>query len=284
MGAYALAGHATGSVELATVTRAELYSQARQLGVPGRSRMNKEELARAVRERGPHAVQARVLHRRSPLWATTPVFRALAWKSFRMIPPLATVMVSAAIGATTPMLLVDSSRQLGDVMRADVPAAYVQPAYAQPGPLAEAATASVHDAAASSRRAAPTIVLADASGNSTMGSASQPADKGTGTPPRDSGPAPSQPGAGDGDGPGGGSDDPGGGGDPGAGNGPGDAGGPVDGTGSDDPGEGDAEEGGKGKDNGKGVGNGKGKDGDKGNDKDKVEDDHEGKQKEKGEG
>jgi hypothetical protein len=188
-----------------------------------------------------------------------------------MIPPLAGVMVSAAIGASTPMLLVDSPRQLGGQMRADVPAAYAQPAFAQPRPLAEAASASVHDGAASLRRAAQTIVLADASGDSTMGSASQPADSGTGTPPRDSGPAPSQPEAGDGDG----SDDPGGGRDPGAGNGPGDEGGPPNPTGSDDRREGGNGKG-VGNGNGKGVGNGngKGKDGERGNGNNMVEDDH----------
>jgi hypothetical protein len=279
MGAYSLVARGTGSIELSTVTRAELYSRARQLGVPGRSRMNKEELARAVRQRGRQAVQVR--QRRSRVWAAAPAaFRTLAWRSSRMIPPLAGVMVSAAIGASTPMLLVDSSRQLGDQMRADVPAAYAQPAFAQPRPLAEAASASVHDGAASLRRAAQTIVLADASGHSTMGSASQPADSGTGTPPRDSGPAPSQPDAGDGDDSGGGSDDPGGGRDPGAGNGPGDEGGPPNAPGSDDRREGDAEEGG----NGKGVGNGKakgagngndkGKGGERGNGNNMVEDDH----------
>jgi hypothetical protein len=268
MGAYSLVARGTGSIELSTVTRAELYSRAQQLGVPGRSRMNKEELARAVRQRGRQAVQVR--QRRSRVWAAAPAaFRTLTWRSSRMIPPLAGVMVSAAIGASTPMLLVDSSRQLDDQMRADVPAAYAQPAFAQPRPLAEAASASVHDGAASLRRAAQTIVLADASGDSTMGSASQPADSGTGTPPRDSGPAPSQPEAGDGDD-------------------SGDEGGPPSATGSDDRREGDAEEGGNrkgvgngngkgvGNGNGKGVGNGngKGKDGERGNGNNVVEDDH----------
>jgi hypothetical protein len=231
--------------------------------------MNEEQLARAVSES--RGRQCRVGPSRAAFlrW-TTPVFRALAWKSFRMIPPLATVMVSAAIGATTSMLLVDSSGHLADVMRADVPAADVQTAYAQPRPLAEAATASVHNAVAPSRRAAPIIVLA-ASGGSIMGSASRPADTRTGTPSRGSGSA-----------------DPSGGGDPGAGDGPADEGAPRDGTGSDDRVEGDAKEGGKGNDTRKDMGKGKGqgKDADKDNGKDKVEGDHPGRQtgKEKGEG
>jgi hypothetical protein len=231
--------------------------------------MNTEQLARAVSES--RGRLCRVGPSRAALlrW-TTPVFRALAWKSFRMIPPLATAMMSAAIGATTAMLLVDSSGQLGDGMRADVPAAQVQTAYAQPRPLAEAATASVHDAVTSSRRAAPIIVLA-ASGGSTMGSASRPADTGIGTPSRGSG-----------------SDDPSGGGDPGAGDVPADEGAPRDRTGSDDRVEGDAKEGGKGNGTRKDLGRGKGqgKDADKDNGKDKVEGDHPGRQtgKEKGEG
>jgi hypothetical protein len=277
VGAYAPVGRGTGSVELAAITRAELYSQARQLGIPGRSRMNKEELARAVRERARQAVRAAARQRRSRPWATMPaVFRAPAWRSLRLIPPLAVVMLSAAIGATTPMLLVDSSGELGAMLRADLPAAYVQPAFAQPGRVAEAANAPAQDGASSSRRAAPTIVLAEASGDSTMGSASPAGHKGTEMPPGDSGPTPSGPPADDGDEPGGEPDDPGGGGgDPGEDD-------PRDRAGPHERSDGHSDEEGKGKGrgngNGEGKGNGKGKgtDEDRGNGKGKGKDGEEG--------
>jgi hypothetical protein len=288
MGTYSLIGRGTGSVELSTVTRAELYSRARQLGVSGRSRMNKVELAWAVRERGRQAVQAPARQRRSRLLAATPaVFRALAWRSYRMIPSLAAVMLSAAIGATTPMLLVDLSGELGDVTRAALPTAYAQPAPAQPKPAAVAASAPAQRGVPSTKRADTTIVLAEASGDSStrMGSASQPTDKGTEAPPEDSGPSPSPPQAGDDDESGDDSDDPGGGpGDPGDGDGSGDESDPRQGTGSDDRSDGDADEHGKGKgkegDKGKGIGEDSGRDNGHGKGKDRDQ----GKSKEEGEG
>jgi hypothetical protein len=271
MGAYAPVGRGTGFVDLATVTRAELYSQARQLGIPGRSRMNKEELARALRERARQAVQAAARRRSRP------------WRSLRLIPPLAVVMLSAAIGATTPMLLVDSPGELGVMLRAELPTASVQPAFAQPGRVAEAAA---QDGATSSRPAAPTIVLAEASGDSATGSAPRAGDTGTETPPGDLEPTPAGP-AGDGDQPGGESDDPGGGGgnpDDDGGSGEDD----PDGAGPHEDSDGDDEGKGKGRGNGNGKGNGKGKgaDEDRGNGQGKGNGEAKGKGKdgEEGEG
>jgi Rho termination factor, N-terminal domain len=273
MGAYAPVGRGTGFVDLAAVTRAELYSQARQLGIPGRSRMNKEELARALRERPRQAVQAAARRRSRP------------WRSLRLIPPLAVVMLSAAIGATTPMLLVDSPGELGDMLRAELPTASVQPAFAQPGRVAEAAG---QDGATSSRPAAPTIVLAEASGDSATGSAPLAGDTGTETPPGDFEPTPAGPPAGDGDQPGGESDDPGGGG----GN-PGDDGGSGEddlpdeaGPHEDSDGDDEGKDKGKGNGNGEGKGNGKGGDEDRGNGQGKGNGEAKGKGKdgEEGEG
>jgi cation transport regulator ChaB len=41
-----------GGVDYEGSTKAELYEQARRMGVPGRSRMSKKELARALARRG----------------------------------------------------------------------------------------------------------------------------------------------------------------------------------------------------------------------------------------
>lgn len=253
MGAYSPVGRATGSVDLSGVTRTELYSRARQLGVPGRSRMNKEELARAVGERSRQAVDAPALGRRPYLRAVTP---AVVRRSFRMVPPLAGVMLSAAIGATTPMLLVGSPGELGAAMRADVPAAYTQPAAIQPRPVPKAGDAPARGGVPSSKRAARPIVLAEASGDSTTGSASQPR---TEAPSGDSGPTPSELRAGDDVEPGDNADDSDGGrGDSGEDDGHDDSG-PRDGAGSDDHSHGD----GKGKGKGEGEDEGKGKGHDK---------------------
>jgi hypothetical protein len=196
MGAYSLVVRGAGSVELSTVTRAELYAWARQLGIPGRSRMNKEELARAVRERGRQVVQARALERRSSLRATTPeVLRRLAWRSHRVVSPLFAVLLSAVIGATTPMLLFDSSDELAGAARAGLPTANVEAASAQARPVRVAARTPTHESAHSTA-AAPTIVFADASGgSSTPRGSAQPVDHGTGSPgpPGDSGPGPAVP-------------------------------------------------------------------------------------------
>jgi hypothetical protein len=283
MGAY--------SVELSTVTRAELYRQARLLGVPGRSRMNKDELARAVGERDRQLDQARARCPRSwPRAATPAVVRTLAWRSVRMVPPLAGVMLSAAIGATTAVLLVDSPGGRGAVMRVDLPAAYAQPA-AQPRAIRAAASAPAFDGVSASRGAAPTIVLAEAFGDSSTGmpSASQPAGKGAEAPPGDSGPTPSAPQPGDGNEPGGGSEDPDGSrGGPGDGDESDDETGPREGASPNDRFDRDADKSGKGKghDNGKGKGKSKGEDPgrDNGHDKGKDRDNGKGNDGKKGEG
>jgi hypothetical protein len=314
MGAYLLVARRAGSVELSTVTRAELYARARQLGVPGRSRMNKEELARAVRERGWQLVQARAGKRRSSLWAATPAVlrRRPAWSSYRMVAPLAGVMLSAAIGATTPMVLVDSSGERAPMTRVGVSGANLQAAPVEPRPAPVAASAPAHRGAPSWRRAVPAILLAEASGDPStrMGSASQPVDKGTETPAGDSGPPPSGPQAtegpagahglaGDDDEPGGDPNDPGGShGAPGDGDGLGEESAPGEGEGSDDGSDGGAAEDGKGKDKdqardnkdkgkGKDKGSDNGSDGGaaedgKGKDKDKDKDKGKGKDKDKG--
>jgi hypothetical protein len=286
MGAY--------SVELSTVTRAELYAQARKLGVPGRSRMNKEELAWAIHEQDHQAVKARRRHA-WPSAATPAVFRTLAWRSVRMVPPLAGVLLSAAIGATTPMLIVDSPGELNAVMRGELPAAYAQPA-GQPRAIRAVALTPTQEGAPSSRGTAPTVGLAEASGGSSTGmpSASQPVGEGTEAPSGESGPSPSgPPQAGEGDEPGGESEDPGDSrGDPGEGDGSGEEGGSSHGRGSDGRSDGDADEHGKGKkgheDKGKEGDEGKGKGEDNrrnnGHDKGKDGDNGKGKEGQKSEG
>jgi hypothetical protein len=287
MGAY--------SVELSTVTRAELYTQAQLLGVPGRSRMNKDELARAVGERDRQLDHARARCPRSwPRAATPAVFRTLAWRSVRMVPPLAGVMLSAAIGATTAMLLVDSPGGRGAVMRVDLPVAYAQPA-AQPKAIRAAASTPALKGVSASRGAAPTMVLAEASGDSSTGMPSAPQQAGNGTeaPPGGSGPTPSAPQPGDGDEPGGGSEDPDGSrGGPGYGDESGETG-PRDEASPSDRFDRDADESGKGKgpDKGKGHDKRKGKSKgeedpsrDNGHDKGKDGDNGKGNDGKKGEG
>jgi hypothetical protein len=205
-----------------------------------------------------------------------------------MVPPLAGVMLSAAIGATTPMLLVDSPGGLGAVMHVDLPAAYAQPA-AQPRAIRAAASAPAREGVPASRGAAPTIVLADASGDSSTGmpSASQPMDKGTGSPPEDSGPTPSGPPPGEGDEPGGGPDDPGGSrGGPGDGSESGDETGPREVASPNDPFDRDTDESSKGKGSDKGKSKDTGEDTgrDNGHDKGKDADKGKGKDGEMGEG
>jgi hypothetical protein len=281
MGAY--------SVELSAVTRAELYTQARLLGVPGRSRMNKDELARAVLQPDRQLDRARARRPRSWPWAARPaVFRTLAWRSVRMVPALACAMLSAAIGATTAVLLVDSPGRLGAVMRVDLPVTYAQPA-AQPKAVRAAASAPALEGVSASRGAAPTIVLAEASGDSSTGmpSASQPAGKGTEAPPGDSGPTPSAPQPSDGDEPVGGSEDPDGSrGGPGDGDDSDDETGPRDGASPNDRFDPDADERDKGKGDDKGKGKSKGEDPgrDNGNDKGKDGDNGKGNDGKKGEG
>jgi hypothetical protein len=213
-----------------------------------------------------------------------------------MVPALACAMLSAAIGATTAVLLVDSPGRLGAVMRVDLPVTYAQPA-AQPKAVRAAASAPALEGVSASRGAASTIVLAEASGDSSTGmpSASQPAGKETEAPPGDSGPIPSAPQPGDGDEPGGGSEDPEGSrGGPRDGDESDDETGPRDGASPNDRFDRDADESGKGKghDNGKGKGhdNGKGKSKgedpgrDNGHDRRKDEDNGKGKDGKKGEG
>jgi hypothetical protein len=282
MGAY--------SVELSTVTRAELYTQAQLLGVPGRSRMNKDELARAVGQPDRQLDQARARFPRSWPWAARPaVFRTLAWRSVRMVPALAGVMLSAAIGATTAMLLVDSPGRLGAVMRVDLPVAHAQPA-AQPKAIRAAASAPPLEGVSASRGAAPTIVLAEASGDSGTGMppASQPAGNGTEAAPGGSGPTPSAPEPSDGDEARGGSENPDGSrGGPGDGDESGETG-PRDEASPNDRFDRDANDSGKGKghDNGKGKGKSKGEDPsrDNGHDKGKDGDNGKGNDGKKGEG
>ena len=45
-------GETFGGVDVYGNTKQELYDRARKLGVPGRSRMSKEELARAISRQG----------------------------------------------------------------------------------------------------------------------------------------------------------------------------------------------------------------------------------------
>jgi hypothetical protein len=203
-------------------------------------------------------------------------------------------MLSAAIGATTAMLLVDSPGGRGAVMRVDLPVAYAQPA-AQPKAVRAAASTPALEGVSASRGAAPTMVLAEASGDSStwMPSASQPAGKGTEAPPGDSGPTPSAPQPGDGDEPGGGSEDPDGSrGGRGDGDESDDETGPREGASPSDRFDRDADESGKGKspDKGKGhdkrKGKSKGEDPsrDNGHDKGKDGDNGKGNDGKKGEG
>ena len=184
-------------------TRAELYVQARQLGLAGCSRMRKHELARAVaRARSrPAALRAAAGRCREQLAAVAGRTVAMLVGRLRGIDrialPLAAVVLAAGVGASMPVLIAAGTPEGVAVVKvvAPLPASHASPDLGRPVESSQKPARPAGDGASPAGTQNATLVAAQRGGSSAIGQpakAQTPSSEG-GTPEPTGGSAPQAP-------------------------------------------------------------------------------------------
>lgn len=177
-------------------TRAELYVQARQLGLVGCSRMRKHELARVVaRARGrPGALRAGARGFREQLAAVAGRTVAMLVGRLRGIDrialPLAAVVLAAGVGASMPVLIAAGTAE--GVAAAKVvtplPASQASPDLGRPAESSQKPARPAGDGASATGTRNAILVAAQGGGSSAIGQpAEAPAPSSEGEAPEPSG-------------------------------------------------------------------------------------------------